>query len=151
MESTGSWFLDGDFKAWRDGGAGSPRILWLRGKCKPTALLCAESCAPSNPYICSWFRKINIAVSQITDFLSPMLKRIPVLLQSNNSSHISKKTPKSAKLTFTAPLMTGSLSSLSTSWGQFFINSQNSIPKASKASTSCASQVRSWVRIPYSS
>ncbi|SCO88756.1 uncharacterized protein FRV6_12883 [Fusarium oxysporum] len=32
MESTGSWFLDGDFKAWRDGGAGSPRILWLRGK-----------------------------------------------------------------------------------------------------------------------
>ncbi|EWG53238.1 hypothetical protein FVEG_11712 [Fusarium verticillioides 7600] len=32
MDDTGSWFLDGDFKAWLDGGAGSPRILLLRGK-----------------------------------------------------------------------------------------------------------------------
>ncbi|KAF5549060.1 ZDHHC-type palmitoyltransferase 6 [Fusarium mexicanum] len=32
MKDTGSWFLDGDLKVWRDGGADSPRILWLRGK-----------------------------------------------------------------------------------------------------------------------
>ncbi|KAF5663489.1 ZDHHC-type palmitoyltransferase 6 [Fusarium circinatum] len=32
MKGTGSWFLDGDFKVWMDGGEGSPRILWLRGK-----------------------------------------------------------------------------------------------------------------------
>ncbi|RKL31567.1 hypothetical protein BFJ72_g10971 [Fusarium proliferatum] len=32
MEDTGSWFLDGDFKTWMNGGAGTPRILWLRGK-----------------------------------------------------------------------------------------------------------------------
>ncbi|SCO12213.1 uncharacterized protein FFB20_13963 [Fusarium fujikuroi] len=32
MKGTGTWFLDGDFKVWREGGAGSPRVLWLRGK-----------------------------------------------------------------------------------------------------------------------
>ncbi|KAF5702752.1 ankyrin repeat-containing protein [Fusarium mundagurra] len=42
MKDTGSWFLDGDFKSWRDGGAGYPRILWLRGKCKSTTLPCTE-------------------------------------------------------------------------------------------------------------
>ncbi|KAH7159384.1 hypothetical protein DER46DRAFT_560419 [Fusarium sp. MPI-SDFR-AT-0072] len=32
MQSTGLWFLDGDFKVWRDGDEDIPRILWLRGK-----------------------------------------------------------------------------------------------------------------------
>ncbi|KAI7761007.1 hypothetical protein LZL87_012160 [Fusarium oxysporum] len=32
MRDTGSWFLNGDFKVWMDGGDGSPRILCLRGK-----------------------------------------------------------------------------------------------------------------------
>ncbi|KAF5643137.1 ZDHHC-type palmitoyltransferase 6 [Fusarium sp. NRRL 52700] len=32
MKDTGSWFLDGEFKTWRDGGVNSPRTLWLRGK-----------------------------------------------------------------------------------------------------------------------
>ncbi|KAI5459556.1 hypothetical protein BGZ63DRAFT_415114 [Mariannaea sp. PMI_226] len=32
MKSTGLWFLDGDFKVWREGGEDTPRLLWLRGK-----------------------------------------------------------------------------------------------------------------------
>ncbi|KAF5574265.1 ZDHHC-type palmitoyltransferase 6 [Fusarium pseudoanthophilum] len=32
MTGTGSWLLDGDFKTWMDGGADSPRFLWLRGR-----------------------------------------------------------------------------------------------------------------------
>ncbi|GKU06276.1 hypothetical protein FLAG1_09229 [Fusarium langsethiae] len=32
MSDTGSWFLNGDFKLWMNGGGDCPRVLWLRGK-----------------------------------------------------------------------------------------------------------------------
>ncbi|EXK75970.1 hypothetical protein FOQG_19268 [Fusarium oxysporum f. sp. raphani 54005] len=32
MESTGSWFLDGEFRVWKEGGESIPRVLWVRGK-----------------------------------------------------------------------------------------------------------------------
>ncbi|KAF5597611.1 ankyrin repeat-containing protein [Fusarium subglutinans] len=38
MAGTGSWLLDGDFRAWMDGGADSPRILWLRAGSGKTTL-----------------------------------------------------------------------------------------------------------------